>query len=67
MDKAIKIIYTNWKDETAERHILPLKIWFGSTKWHKEEQWWLKAVDIDKDVERDFAIKDIQQWVSPTH
>lgn len=59
----VKIIYTNWRGETAERTIVPIKIWFGSTEWHKEEQWLLRALDTEKQAERDFAIKDIQQWI----
>jgi len=58
------IVYTNWRGETAERTIKPLKIWFGATEWHKEAQWLLKAVDIEKDAERDLALKDVQSWLS---
>lgn len=60
--KTVKIIYTNYRDETAERVIEPISIWFGSTEWHKEEQWLLKAIDIEKNAERDFALKDIKKW-----
>jgi hypothetical protein len=56
------IVYTNWRNETSERHIIPLRVWFGSTKWHKEGQWLLTALDVDKQAERDFALKDIQKW-----
>lgn len=62
--KLVKIIYTNWRGETAKRTVSPIKIWFGSTEWHKEDQWLLKALDIEKNSERDFALKDIQQWLS---
>lgn len=62
--ESIKIIYTNWRGETAERHIKPIRIWFGSTEWHKEEQWLLRAIDLDKKVERDFALKDVKEWLS---
>jgi len=60
--KAVKIIYTNYKSETAERTIIPLELWFGSTEYHKEEQWLLKAFDLDKKAERNFAVKDIKSW-----
>jgi predicted DNA-binding transcriptional regulator YafY len=64
MDKAktVSIKYTNWRGETSIRSIVPLKIWFGSTEWHKDNQWLLKAFDIDKDAERDFTLSDIQNW-----
>lgn len=60
MKKEITIKYTNWRGETAIRKIIPIKIWFGSTQWHKTEQWLLKALDTEKEAERDFALKDIQ-------
>lgn len=63
MKKETKIIYTNWRGETAERTITPISIWFGHTEWHKEDQWLLKAIDTEKDAERDFALKDIKEWL----
>lgn len=60
--KAVKIVYTNWRKETAEREIVPIEIWFGKTEWHPEEQWFLKARDVGRGAERDFALQDIQQW-----
>ena len=59
----VKIIYTNYKGETAERTIIPLELWFGSTEYHKEEQWLLKAFDLEKKAERNFAVKDIKSWM----
>jgi hypothetical protein len=58
----VSILYTNWRGETAWRLILPQEIWFGSTEYHKEAQWLLRAQDIEKNAERDFALKDIDQW-----
>lgn len=59
MSKELHITYTNWCGETSERRILPKEIWFGTTKWHTTEQWLLKATDLDKSEERDFALQDI--------
>jgi hypothetical protein len=59
---AVSIKYTNWRGETEIRRIIPIKIWFGNTEWHKGKQWPLKATDIEKAVERDFALKDIHSW-----
>ena len=61
-DTKIKIMYKNWQGEKALRTIIPLRLWFGSTKWHKEKQWLLKAIDVEKNAERDFAVKDIESW-----
>ncbi len=60
--KVVEILYTNYKGETTRRRVLPEKIWFGSTEWHKEEQWLLDAHDINKNALRNFAMKDIQEW-----
>lgn len=62
VQKHIKITYTNWRGETSVRLLLSVKIWFGSTQWHKDEQWMLNALDVEKNEERDFALKDIKKW-----
>lgn len=54
----VTLTYTNWRGETAARTLIPLYVWFGSTEWHPEPQWLLRATDIDKGAERDFALKD---------
>jgi predicted DNA-binding transcriptional regulator YafY len=59
----LRIEYTNWRGETSVRTIVPLNIWFGSTEWHPVEQWLMRAVDIEKDAERDFALTDIKKWL----
>lgn len=61
--KAVRILYTNYRGETEYRDILPEKIWFGSTEWHKDDQWLLDAQDIKKNALRNFAMKDIQEWI----
>jgi len=63
MDTSIHILYKNWKNEVTERHIEPIQIWYGSTEWHKEDQWLLKALDLDKNEERHFALKDVIEWL----
>lgn len=60
--KKIKILYTNWRGETAIRTIVPKEIVFSSNKWHTEEQWMLLAFDMEKQAERSFACKDIHHW-----
>jgi predicted DNA-binding transcriptional regulator YafY len=61
-EQAVIIDYINWEGKRALRRILPQKIFFGSTNWHKKPQWLLKATDLDKGAERDFALKDILKW-----
>lgn len=53
------INYTNCEGITADRKIQPLHIWFGTTEYHKTPQFLLNAIDLDKNVERDFAMNQI--------
>lgn len=53
--------YTNYKGETADRKIKPLHIYFGESKFHEGQQWFLRGLDLDKNQERDFAVKDFKE------
>ncbi len=53
-----RIIYTNYRGETAERTITPKRVWFGISDWHQEPQWFVTAFDHDKNADRDFALRD---------
>lgn len=54
-----KFIYTNHRGETAQRTAIPLGVRFGSTQWHPEAQWLMRAFDLEKGEEREFAMGDI--------
>lgn len=41
------------------RRIVPIGTLFTSTPWHPEPQWILYALDVDKQADRSFAMKDI--------
>lgn len=56
----LKILYTNWEGKENTRRIKPIKHLWGSNDWHKEPQLFLNALDLDRDIERDFAVKDIK-------
>lgn len=60
--KAVQVVYTNYRGETAIREIIPDRIWFGSTEWHPKDQWLLDAFDVEKQAKRSFALKDIRAW-----
>ena len=60
---AVRIDYTNYRGERAWRWVLPKRIEFGWNEWHQEPQWLLTALDLDKDAEREFAMKDIHAWM----
>lgn len=59
-DKIIRVTYTNWRGETSDRRIQIKDIRYGSTEWHQEPQWLLIALDLDKGVDREFALKDMR-------
>lgn len=62
-DPSLVFEYVNWEKKRAERTVSPVKIWYGKTKWHPTKQWFLKAIDVEKGEERDFALKDIIKFV----
>ncbi len=53
----LKFEYTNWKGQTSVRTVKPLEIWYGKTEWHPQRQWFLRAMDMGKNEERNFALK----------
>lgn len=59
----LKFRYKNWQGEVAVRRIIPIEIWYGHTEFHSQEQWLLKAFDVEKKEERDFAINDILEFL----
>jgi hypothetical protein len=56
------IVYTNHRGETAERHIIPQRMTYGTTDWYREPQWLLVAYDADRRAERTFAMASIRSW-----
>lgn len=60
--RAVYVLYTNYKGETAWRTIKPLRTYEGKSKWHPEKQWLMDVWDYEKEAERTFAIKDISEW-----
>jgi hypothetical protein len=55
----VTFLYRNHRGEVAWRRIIPIRIWFGCTAWHREAQWLLEAVDLDKQSKRDFDTSSI--------
>ena len=52
--------YKNWLGKISKRKVIPYEVWYGSTEFHKKEQYLLRAFDVDKNAERNFALKDIK-------
>jgi hypothetical protein len=55
--------YKNWQGDVGIRHVMPIEIWYGHTEFHQTDQWLLKAMDVDKNAERNFAINDIIEFI----
>ena len=62
MNQVVSVLYKNWKGVTAWRRVQPQRLWFGASAYHPEAQLFLKALDLDKNETRDFAVRDIQEW-----
>lgn len=60
----VEILYTNYRGETARRRIVPGELRYGSTEFHPEPQWLLDALDVEKGVQRTFAMRDVKEWNS---
>jgi hypothetical protein len=55
----VTVSYINHKENLSLRRIRPIRIWFGSTAWHPEPQWFLEVFDLDKMETRDFAMSGL--------
>lgn len=55
----ISFNYTNWKGERATRTAKVRNLLYGSNEFHPEKQWLLIAFDMDKKLQRTFAMKDM--------
>ena len=58
----INVRYTNYRGETAVRSIVPIRFFWGSNEYHKEEQWLVEVFDVERHAMRIYALKDIAEW-----
>ena len=63
--ETLTFVYRNWRGEVAERKVIPLSVHYGATEWHPEPQWLMRAFDLDKQAERDFAMADMSPATTP--
>lgn len=52
----VRLAYTNHAGLRQIRTFVPRLVFYGSTPWHPNPQWILRAWDVDKQAERDFAL-----------
>ena len=55
-DRTFSAYYRNHKGEVSWRTITPIEVWYGTTEWHNQLQWFLKAQDHSRQAIRDFAL-----------
>lgn len=60
----ISMLYTNYRLETNERQIIPVRLFHGETKWHgPDPKWTLEAWDTEKKDMRQFNLQDCNFWI----
>lgn len=61
--RSLRFNYTNYAGENRDRTVLPIRLRFGSNEWHTTPQWLLHAIDLEKNVERTFALSGIKAFL----
>jgi predicted DNA-binding transcriptional regulator YafY len=51
--------YVNWEGLTSYRKVKVKRIYFGFTEYHKQDQWLMEALDLDKNELRTFSMEDM--------
>lgn len=61
---AAKLLYVNYKEEPSYRYVMLYEngVRYGTNEWHKTPQYLLRVYDIEKNADREFAMKDIKEW-----
>jgi predicted DNA-binding transcriptional regulator YafY len=57
--RELRFRYTNWRGVTADRRVIPERIFFGTTTHHGTPQWIMVAYDLDKRESRSFALSEM--------
>lgn len=62
--RAVKIVYTNWKNKTSERVIIPRKLVFTTSRYKNSmcPDWYIKARCLTKHEDRLFSLQNIHRW-----
>lgn len=64
MSKVLTFSYLNHRGEKSFRNVVPENIWFGTSKYHAKEQWFMRAFCKDRQDWRDFALGDIHKIIA---
>lgn len=55
----IEFDYVNWKGEKEFMKVEVGEFYYGTNEYHKEPQWLMEAYDLNKQVHRMFAMKNM--------
>lgn len=64
-NREVCFTYLNHRGETYDRTVTPIRIEFGTSKWHDQPQWLLHGFCHKKQAERTFAMMHISCWGVP--
>ncbi len=56
---AYRFMYTNYKGERGQRHVIFRELSWGSTEWYTEVQFLFTGFDVDKDEVRSFRLSNM--------
>jgi hypothetical protein len=57
----MRVVYTNWRGETRERHIeFSGVVHWAKSEWHPEPQWMIWGDDLETGEHRCWAIADMK-------
>lgn len=59
----VTFVYQNWKGDVAVRNAVPIRVIHASNEWHRERQWLLEAMDLDRQETRTFALEGIIKFL----
>jgi hypothetical protein len=60
VEEVLVFDYTNWEGKFAEgRRARITHMYFGVNQYHREPQWIMIGVDLDKNQIRHYAVKDM--------
>ena len=63
LGKFATIDYTNYRGERKKYRVEIHSFMFGTTPFHPREQWFVDATDLDRGLQRFFAMTDIHCWI----
>ncbi len=61
--KTLKFEYKNYKGAIKTREVMPKGLTFGVTPHIDEPEWLLEAVDLEKNEDRCFVLKNVQRMI----